>query len=400
MTAPRWHEMTLRIITPTFLGTFPPEAVGPNGARQTIPLPVPSLRGALAQWLRALAGAHIGNDLDALLSVESKVFGAARTGTSGGPSPIHLRGARINLTGYPLQHADFYTKYLLGPGLLGSPPSRYLREGTTVALRVKNTGDPVHADLFLAALWGLRTFGGLGARTRRGLGTLAITTAPELEGRHFDPSWLSRNSTDDLPEVLHSVQQVLTDLDITPRTPPTTDTPPRYPCFAEGHYTLGPDDELCTGTAGDALAEAGQWWRNFRHGGDRKHPGTHHTATYDTVADPFLSGGHPQGPLLAGALGLPIPYHDNHGPGGRTRSATAEVVVNGTPSRRASPIWLRITKSAATWKLRSFAFHSEWLPPEASLRIKSGPRSAPVQAPTPAQIRAEIDRWFVRPGNT
>ncbi|RKS68247.1 CRISPR/Cas system CMR-associated protein Cmr1 (group 7 of RAMP superfamily) [Actinomadura pelletieri DSM 43383] len=396
MTAPRWHDLTLRIVTPAFLGTFPDEAVkGDRTTRQTIPFPIPSLRGALGYWLRALAGAHLGNDLTALLTAESAVFGAARTATTGGPSPLLLRGPRIGLTAYPVKQAAFGTKYLLGPGLLGSPPPRCLPDGTTLNLRVKNTGTALHADLFLAALWGLRTFGGLGARTRRGLGTLAVTTVPALDTRHFDPAWLATDSPSDLGAVLNCVRNVLNDLAI-PTTP--NQNQPRYPCFAENHYTTAPDDDLGSGSTANALATTGEWWRNFRLGGDRHGPGAARTATYDTVAKPFLDGGHPQAPLLAGALGLPIPYQDKRA--GRT--AIAETVLDGAPARRASPIWLRVTKRGPAWKLRSLAFHAEWLPPEANLRIRNPKthHTINITAPTPEQIRTEINRWFHHPDHT
>ena len=84
MPLPPWHKLTLTTVTPAFLGRFG----DPDQTGDRIPFPVPSLRGALAYWLRALAGAHLGNHLSSLRRAESAVFGAARSGESGGPSTI------------------------------------------------------------------------------------------------------------------------------------------------------------------------------------------------------------------------------------------------------------------------------------------------------------------------
>ena len=73
-----------------------------------------------------------------------------------------------------------------------------------------------------------------------------------------------------------------------------------------------------------------------------------------------------------------------------------DVLIDGKPARRASPLWLRVRHDGSAWRLRSLVFYGEWLPPapRAQLRITSGRRSAAINHPTEAQIRAELDRWF------
>jgi hypothetical protein len=71
-----WNPQALRTVTPAFTGRF--ESVGVRPVE--LPFAVPSLRGVLAFWLRALAGAHLGNSIQALHNVDSAVLGAARTG--------------------------------------------------------------------------------------------------------------------------------------------------------------------------------------------------------------------------------------------------------------------------------------------------------------------------------
>src|SRR5258708_32065922 len=113
MTAAPWQDIGLRTVTPVFLGRF--DTFSPEPAR--MPFPVPSLRGVLAYWLRALAGAHVGNDTERLHDVEAAVFGAARTDTSGGQSPIQLRASRVRLTVFDFRDESDGVRYLMGPGL-------------------------------------------------------------------------------------------------------------------------------------------------------------------------------------------------------------------------------------------------------------------------------------------
>src|ERR1017187_4963799 len=405
MTAAPWHDVGLRTVTPAFLGRF--DTFSPEPAR--MPFPVPTLRGVLAYWLRALAGAHIGNRTGVLHDVESAVFGAARQRDSGGPSAILLRAGTVLVQEYIPRPGDHGVRYLLGPGLTNvkEPPARCLLPGPLV-LRVKNAGTPAHADLFLAALWGLRTFGGIGARTRRGVGTIAIDDVPSLGG-NFDRAWLTRDTVSDLDPVLSCVKTAMSELSLTLSGGPAAGETPRYPCFAPGRYQLSADDEdeLTRATNPTAALDlAGTWLRDFRHGANRRLAGSgpaHHSQTYTNVAQPFLDH-HPQtGPLTAGALGLPIPYSDHQGPPRQDdparhaqRTAMVDVMISGKPARRASPLWLRVRQDGPGWRLRSLAFHAEWLPSDAKLRITAGHRTEPVAIrPTDDEIQAELTRWFV-----
>ncbi len=414
MTAP-WHDLHLRTVTPAFLGRF--DVTGPGPAQ--LPFPVPSLRGVLAYWLRALAGAHVGNDIGRLHAVESALFGAARSGDSGGPSPILLRAGRVQFTEFPAATAGEGSRYLMGPGLLvtkkqeDQPPYRCLLPPSEIPLRVRNTGVPAHADLFLSALWALRTFGGVGARARRGFGTLAVDEVPEsLATGRFDPAWLVGDTVADLEAVLRCVGPAISDLGIAAGTAQTEGGLPSYPCFVPGQYQHSSPAE-------DRLAAAADWRRAlditgdmlfaFRHGanrraGDPQPPRGTHSQTYTDVVQPFLNRGRQRQPLIAGALGLPIPYSDHQGrprtddpqrrP--RQRMATVSVLIDGKPARRASPLWLRVRHDGSIWWLRSLAFYAEWLPPpvRAQLQIVGEGRSADVGRPSEAQVRAELQRWF------
>jgi CRISPR-associated protein Cmr1 len=413
-----WHDLRLRAVTPAFLGRF--EAVGPDPA--PLPFPVPSLRGVLAYWLRALAGAHVGNDIGRLHGVESAVFGTARTADGGGPSPILLRADRVQFAEFPAASAGEGLRYLMGPGLVATkkqndqkqPPYRCLLPPSmpqgTLRLRVRNTGMPAHADLFLSALWALRTFGGIGARTRRGFGTLTVDEVPEaLATGRFDPAWLARDTVADLDAVIGCAGSAISDLGIASGTVQARGGVPSYPCFVPGQYQLG-EDRLTQATDWRrALDITGDLLFAFRHGADRPPNGPPpprgtHSQSYTEVVQPFLNRRPQHQPLIAGALGLPVPYSDHQGPPRpedpqrkpTQRTAMVEVLIDGKLARRASPLWLRVCHDGSAWRLRSLAFYAEWLPPpeRARLRITSGRRSADVDRPTEPQVRAELQRWF------
>jgi hypothetical protein len=400
MTRVPWHPLTLTVITPMFLGRFDP------GSRyaESMPFPVPSLRGVLAYWLRALAGAHVGDDLELLAKAEGAVFGSARSGDSGGPSAIWLRSRKLISVGTytPRVSNPLDVQYLMGPGLRGDPPPRCLPARSSLPLEVRNTGGTVHADLFLCALWALRTFGGIGARARRGFGTFSLDAnftgdkTLGLEVERFDLDWLRYDSADDLADVLACVGQCLQELGLASGADDSSR--PGYPRFGLGGrwYLLDPDIAIPdVANAEAALAWTGVKLREFRLDGDPDN-----TAGWREIVRPFLDHKPFSAPFRAGALGLPVVYTELPSGDARGRSATVEVVVNDQQSRRASPLWLRVHGGGADWQLRSLAFNAVWLPDGGSrLQIRNNDRNAgqptrQVTPPTPDDVEQELGRWF------
>lgn len=398
MTRTAWHPLTLTAVTPMFLGKFAEAARQPSG----MPFPVPSLRGALGYWLRALAGAHIGDDLGQLAMAETAVFGGARSADSGCSSTIWLRGSKpVGVREFRLRSDDnkYRIAYLMGPGLSGvNPPARCVEAAKTISLEVRNTGSSVHADLFLSALWALRTFGGIGARTRRGFGTVTVDDRPlRLPCERFETAWLFRDSADDLADVLSCVADCLSELGI--RAGTAGDGQPSYPRFdLAGRWHLLRQDVAIPGVrnAEDALAWTSQRLRDFRLDGEENA----NTEGWREIVRPYLNGHPSTAEFRAGALGLPVVYTEKSAnPGTDGRSATVEPVINGQPSRRASPLWLRVHGKGSTWWLRSLAFNAAWLPDAGNgLRVKATKgvtRPAnPVTPPAPDTIQSELERWF------
>jgi len=398
MTRTAWHPLTLTAVTPVFLGKFAVDARQQTG----LPFPVSSLRGALGYWLRALAGAHVGNDLGRLAAVESAVFGSARAGDSGGPSAIWIRGSKpVGVREFRLRSDDNKSEvaYLMGPGLYGaSPPARCVEAAKTISLDVRNTGTAVHADLFLSALWALRTFGGVGARARRGFGTISVDDRPvRLPCERFEAAWLIRDSADDLADVLSCVDGCLGELGV--RGVEAGDDQPTYPRFdLAGHWHMLQPDVPIPGArnAEDALAWTSRNLRNFRLDGE-EHV---NTEGWREIVRPYLNGHGSTAEFRAGALGLPVVYTEKATrPGTDARSATVEPVIDGQTSRRASPLWLRVHGKGSSWWLRSLAFNATWLPNAGnSLQVKATKGVTrpvtQVTPPSPETITRELERWF------
>jgi CRISPR-associated protein Cmr1 len=155
---------------------------------------VPSLRGAMRFWFRALAGGGIGPNVDHLSVVEKRVFGSTEL-----PSSVMMRVPRQpsvardrtpewcdNSTGQ-----GKWVSYLMGQGLSTLRKNEitrrydclvdrpYVAAGQEFDLKLRFAGPDgeVSASLVLASLWLLCTYGGLGARPRRGFGGLRIVSS-------------------------------------------------------------------------------------------------------------------------------------------------------------------------------------------------------------------------------
>lgn len=403
MARTEWHPLTLSTVTPMFLGKF--TSPDPRQQRGAIPFPVPSLRGALGYWLRALAGAHVGDHLASLAQAEAAVFGGARTRDVGGPSAIWIRGRKpVGVKEFqPRSGGNRYpVGYLMGQGLYGViPAARCVDSGRTINLEVRCTGAGVQADLFLSALWALRTFGGVGARARRGFGSIAVDARSlDLPCERFQLAWLAASAPDDvageLAAVLDCVGGCLGELGVP--TSESGDVQPGYPRFdrAGRWHLLKPDVPVPARNAEDALAWTGQRLREFRLDG----AGHDNTAGWREIVRPYLDGSDYSAEFRAGALGLPVVYTERSADKDASdRSATVEPVIGGQPSRRASPLWLRVYARGNAWWLRSLAFDATWLPDGGSgLRVKATKGvtrpAKPVTPPSRDTIRGELDRWF------
>lgn len=181
-------ERSYRLLTPLFGGGVEPWFADPvTTVRGT------EVRGQLRFWWRAVRGWQAQGDLERLFALESAIFGSAG---EGGASPVVV-GVEVLDRGtdaYPYEKreasenkvkakarenvAPLYLSFPIRPEKNGDK-SIPIKIGVRFRLSIRfprtvQTGDAyinVQEELE-AALWAWETFGGIGARTRRGFGAL------------------------------------------------------------------------------------------------------------------------------------------------------------------------------------------------------------------------------------
>ncbi len=148
-------EIELMTVTPLFLGGSDPRNQPPE-------LRPPSFRGAMRYWYRAALGGVVGDkNLDAIRQMESAVFGSVEQG-----SPICLRlSGNLKSSPHPiLPHKNAGRRDAFDPN------QKFI---------LTMTAGPVCSDwVWTNACMALNlalTLGGIGLRSRRGMGSLQVT---------------------------------------------------------------------------------------------------------------------------------------------------------------------------------------------------------------------------------
>lgn len=341
---------------------------------------------------------------------EQAVFGSTET-----PSPIKLR-----VVGQPTlagrgtepdwaisekraQRRGFDgAQYLLGQGLWKH--NRGLQRdcvepGAQFFLDIRFGGDEQVQARFMLALWAWLTYGGLGARTRRGFGQLVCTAV----NGELPCGWTHAHLM--LPQDADG-WQALGRCAVPPSIPgraalgwdalipedAPTDELPELPALTP-RWWVGflLDDE--TGSLDSVLHRAGLRWRRFRaaNGSD----------DLDLKDEPDQSTRSPEWANVIrkqdrrypiAALGLPVGYFARLRKG--EFSATVTPYVGDHQLRRASPIWLRpVLLGDKRWGVFTHVFFARLLPPNAELRI-SGNVTRSFPPPEEREIREAWNRWI------
>lgn len=191
------------LITPLFGGGVEPGETDPV----TI-IRGPAIRGQLRFWWRACRGGRFNGDLAAMKDAEDKLWGVASTESKPMPSQVEIvvsteqsgedkppfevvAGSMDRRTGKPKPKlkanesvAPAYATFPL------QPSEKEMRAGgigmqtktvrTKVRFTLKITCLEKQREEVEAALWAWETFGGIGARTRRGFGALKLVS---IDGR-------------------------------------------------------------------------------------------------------------------------------------------------------------------------------------------------------------------------
>ncbi|MEI7769222.1 MAG: type III-B CRISPR module RAMP protein Cmr1 [Chloroflexales bacterium] len=180
--APTVHVRSYRVITPLFGGGVEPQQADPVTTVRSS-----EVRGHLRFWWRATRAGRYGvNGLTQMKEAEDRLWGSTEgqslvevevrpvaAGTeiityhdhTGRPRSIGDPVSPMSYAAFPLRNTE------ARPGERRRPPGG-LRFGVAFDLAIILPTDPLLRDDVLAALWAWETFGGIGARTRRGFGAL------------------------------------------------------------------------------------------------------------------------------------------------------------------------------------------------------------------------------------
>lgn len=163
-------EWEYTLLTPLFGGGVEPKEADPVSVVRAT-----EVRGHLRFWWRALRGWQAKGSLEELRKMESALFGSAG---EGGASPVAVEvevlreGEKVDLD--PKQYGRAVQWYLGFP-LREKAGWAPVRKDVAFRLRLRfpeKVGDLDLSQELEAALWAWETFGGIGARTRRGFGAL------------------------------------------------------------------------------------------------------------------------------------------------------------------------------------------------------------------------------------
>lgn len=325
----------LETVTPLFLGGADPK----NGPPE---LRVPSIRGALRYWLRALlGGAMEDSDLTLLKTAEDAVFGSTEAGASAIILGVQHNDLRVQTYRKRRAHRDQQGHYkpegmdylFWSLGEIGSeehgnwqPGRQYVEPGTRVLLKMKPRLGIEDAEDRLrqagAALWLLVQLGGLGARSRRGAGSLiARQVSGGQDLLEFGPASSASELQAQLKNGLTKAHALI------PRSVHSS-RPSSFDVLAR-------DLCRCWVIAGrqpwksyrDALDGIGAQMIEFRG---------YRLPDHDTVRD-WMEQAKTPPTVERAAFGLPLPFRYSKG-------GPSDVVQGKEHDRRSSPLWLHVTK--------------------------------------------------------
>ncbi len=358
--------VTLEAVTPLFL-----TGADPRGAPELRP---PALRGALRYWLRAALGGTLGDDVGAVREAEAAVFGSTdeRLGGAGAVS-VRLRpGQSAPVSAYrrePAQRVvrdgrellqptgrDYLYWSMAGSGNQGA--KQYLEPGAQFHLQLAARPGAPDPERCLqqaeAALWLLLQLGGVGSRSRRTAGSLSAVHVDEGDDAY---GFVLRGQT--VLEIARDLAQGLFSLRAS------------FSSLGAGQVSVRPRfdvlrPEACrvwvlgTWPGWAAAVEAvGAAIRGFRN---RREPDHQRIARW-------LSG-NPIPEVERAVFGLPLPVRYTRGPRDTIQSRLGNADIN----RRASPLWLKISRLADGRRVAGVAtlFTSQFLPAGARLYARHG----------------------------
>lgn len=370
-----WTNIDMQVTTPLFI----------QGAKGDTELRASAIRGAMRFWFRALMGGFIGpksttredinNAIKELARVEHLVFGSTDRTCPVSMRILHAPQPRFDraemkeseyLMGLGLRHPG--PKHKVSPNRPCCPECRgYIppEKHFTLSFRFPQNADGI-AAMTLAALWLTCTYGGIGARTRRGFGGVRIVHS---DGPLPEP-WTNENLRSPGLEFYKAARflwpnetigrcLVENQKDFLPRGASNSLWPdgPPFPILSKIHTITGISESTFKSSIA-ALSAASKELRMFR-ANERTRSGRYRTREWRTT----IKGDRTDFPI--GALGLPVVF-DKH--------REVHACQDNEKLRRASPLWIRPVGARDTWKLFSFAFLGQFLPTEAGVYLYKSQR--------------------------
>lgn len=160
--APYSETRHYRLLTPLFGGGVVP---GENDANMLIR--GASIRGQLRFWWRATRGGQFNGDIKKMKEAEDLLWGAASKPKKPRPSQVQIKvNVERSGTPVPVNEVPSYAAFALRENNQHATLQKDIEFALTIAYP-QSAAQEVEA-----ALWAWETFGGIGARTRRGFGAL------------------------------------------------------------------------------------------------------------------------------------------------------------------------------------------------------------------------------------
>lgn len=370
------QTFTVELVTPCFLG----------GAKGQAEWRGASIRGQLRWWFRAVAGAHFGQDLEKVRVAEEEIFGSTRRCSAlrvlpgRGPEPERPDGfgvpfgesltadeiaqrwkdrnnSTVNRLRLQSRTSDPLHYLAYGPVAKGKLDRPFLPASNSASFDlqwVRTPGGDL-PDLFTSALWAWLYLGGIGARSRKGFGSLHVQQGPALWKTPMDQASF-RNEAGKLLALGRRVAGE-----------------PAWTCFSQGSRIFVGSEDFKTGE--EALSRLGGWLIAFR----RRYGKTTDTRTLNgqPVAGRDYEWAAPNGTKLRQGIpdrigfGLPLPFSRKID--GVFRGENVIWGPDEKDPRRASPLLLHVARFGNLYFPVLTHLPAQFLPEKARLGFKDHP---------------------------
>lgn len=361
-------KLTCEVITPLFLGGA--------DARVNPELRVPALRGAMRYWYRAALGGAIGDSNPQVRRSEAEVFGdtsqaSAITLKIDAHTALQSKEFRkqppIRRTGASHPHPTgrdylYWSMAESGRREAGNylsarefiPPTSQF--DITLATRYGAQAVDRWLKEAVYSLWLLLQLGGLGARSRRCAGSLAVHQASDafaqVSGLKLNTPANAEALKSQLEEGLKLIRNTLRD----GRSTQAIHHPASFDVIAEGYCRIW----IIKGSPiwrdeAQAIEGLGASLRDYRSADAKGR------ADHDAVLDWFAHP-HTRPTLQRIAFGLPIPFRYSDG-------GPRDVIEGSKHDRRASPLHMRVSRLQNEYVGVLTLFKSQFLSPSEQIKL-------------------------------